>query len=241
MSISQEILDRYRANRMTPFAKGVSTLVTLEDYESLSLEGVLVYLIDFVERYKTNEKAEKIREDANVPYPCAALSDVDFGVQPNISDLEVNTLVSKTWTRIGDHQVIAGFNGNEKLKFASAIANEFVDKATSTFALSLNKLLIDLRMSFSKKQTDTKLKELNNVDVLLIHDWLLKDKSIEDVSLLSLFLKARKQPLLIVTNMPTERWRDDVQQSKLPEAMQKQLLNKTHFWRFKEPSESTMH
>lgn len=241
MSISQEVLDRYRANRMTAFAKGVSTLVTLADYESLSLEGVLVYLIDFVEQYKANEKAEKIREGANIPYPCAALSDIDFNVQPKIAQLEVEALVKKSWTRVGDHQVVTGVNGSEKLKFASAIANEFVDKATSTLAISLNKLLIDLRVSFSTKQFDTKTKELNKVDMLLIHDWLLKDKPIEDASLLSLFLKARKKPLLIVINMTAEHWRKDVQQSELPEVIKKSLVDRTHYWPFKEPPESIIH
>ncbi len=241
MSISQEVLDRYRANRMTAFAKGVSTLVTLADYESLSLEGVLVYAIDFVEQYKANEKAEKIREGANIPYPCAALSDIDFSEQPQIAQSEVEALVAKTWARVGDHQVVTGIRGNEKLKFASAIANEFVDKATSTFAMSLNKLLIDLRVSFGTKQFDTKTKELNKVDVLLIYDWLLKDKPIEDVSLLSLFLKARKKPLLIVINMTADHWRKDIQQSKLPEIIKKSLVDRTHYWPFKEPPESIIH
>lgn len=241
MSINQEILARYKANRMTPFVLGIQTLVTLEDYESLSLEGVLLYLIDFVEEYKANKKAEEIREEANIPYPCAGLSDVDFEKQPQIAQSEIDVLVAKAWTRVGDHQVITGINGNEKLKFASAIANEFIDKATPAMAFSLNKLLVDLRMSFSNKQIDTKLKALNKSDVLLIHDWQLADKSLEDISLLSLFLKQRKKPMLVVMNMLAERWRDDVQQSKLPITIQKLLLSKTRFWRFKEPSESTMH
>ncbi|MGB0923545.1 MAG: ATP-binding protein [Marinomonas sp.] len=241
MSISQDILGRYEANRMTPLALGVKTLVTLEDHESLSLEGVLLYLIDFVEHYKANKKAEEIREEAGIPYPCAALSTVDIEQQSHIAQSEIDVLVAKAWTRVGDHQVITGVNGKEKLKFASAIANEFIDKATSAKAYSLNKLLIDLRMSFSKKQIDTKLKALNKSDVLLIHDWQLADKSLEDISLLSLFLKQRKKPMLMVMNMLAERWRDDVQQSKLPTAIQKLLLSKTRFWRFKELSESTMH
>lgn len=241
MSINPEIINRYRKSRMPLVANAIATLTTLDDYSSMSIEGCLLFIVKSVEVQKRNKKADKYRLDANLPNPGSEMVDIDLSNQPHIAQYELDSLLESDWNKLVQHHVFSGVEGDEKNLLASAIANHFIDKATPTLAISLNKLLIELRTAVRKDELEDKLKAFNKLDLLFIHDWRLADMSAPDVPLLALLLRSRKSPLLITTNQVSEKWFDDVSDSLLPEVIKQQLLFRAFIWDVLEPKQAALH
>jgi len=241
MPINQSIINKFKSNRLGIVADALVNLSMKDEFESLSFDGSMHFIIDFIEDHKRMKKAEKLRLNANLPFCCSVISEFDFNTQPNISKLEVELLVKSDWRKLTQHQILAGSLGDNKLELGSAIANAVIDVGNSAQAFTIKKLLLDLRVSFSRDQFKDKLAELNKLHLLLISDWQLCSLPLEDIPLLSLLIDSRKYPFLIMTNLTQSDWLIDIELSKLPASIQHLITKHCRVWDVNEPSGQKLH
>lgn len=241
MPTNPNIIAQYRKLRLPLMANAIATLFSLDDYHSMSKEGCLNYIAKSIDSQKRNKKADKYRLDANLPNPGADIDDIDLSNQPQIAQYELEELLSADWKALKQSYVFAGVEGKVKNQLASAIANHFIDKATPTLAISLNKLLIELRTAVRKDELDERLAAFNKLELLFIHDWHLENMAAPDVPLLALLLRGRKFPLLITSNQISEKWLEDVFESLLPDVIKQQLLEHVFVWDVHEPIQAVSH
>ena len=241
MYTEQNILKRFRKLRMGRFATALCTSKTCEEFDFLSFEGKLLYLLDSAESQKRNKQADDLRKETDLPYPSCELADFDLSKQPYFSKYELEPMLDSGWIHLKQDQVFTGEQGSEKLKLACAIANSTIDQGISVKAVSLSKLMLQLRVAFSRTQLTGRLSELSQIGMLLIYDWQLEHLPLPDIPLIAKLLSVRKGPLLIVTNLLVEKWFDDLSASQIPEAIKARLLCRAHTWFVKEPIKETIH
>lgn len=241
MSTNPNIVAQYRKLRLPLVANAIATLFSLDDYPSMSKEGCLNYIAKSIDSQKRNKKADKYRLDANLPNPGAEIDDIDLSNQPQIAQYELDELLTSDWKALEQSHVFAGAIGNIKNQLASAIANHFIDKATPTLAISLNKLLIELRTAVRNDELEDQLSALNKLELLFIYDWHLENMAAPDAPLLALLLRGRKFPLLITTDQISEKWFEDVYESLLPDVIKQQLLEHVFVWDVQEPIQTSLH
>lgn len=92
MYIEDELIKRYRDARLSVVADALIQLTTKADADSLSVKGILHFIIDMVDDRNLAKKAAKFRLEADLPCPFTELSDIDFRTQPNISKADFETL-----------------------------------------------------------------------------------------------------------------------------------------------------
>jgi DNA replication protein DnaC len=124
---------------------------------------------------------------------------------------------------------------------ACGIANHFLDKGTSVQALSLKKLLFELRISFGQDLFKKKLVTLNKIDLILISDWQLTTLQLEDIPLLALFIESRKCPLLTTSHLTRSEWKEDLALSKLPSSIKEMITEHSRIWQVNESFKQKLH
>lgn len=241
MPINPAIIKKFEGARLGAVADALLSLSNHSQFESLNFDGRLLFVIDFILARKKRKQADKMREEAQLPHPCAEVTDFDYKHQPDISKAELRLLLNSVWSALEQHQVITGAPGENKLKMACGIANRFLDKGTSVKALSLKKLLFDLRISLGRDLFKKKLSDLNKIDLLLISDWQIATLELEATPLLSLFIESRKCPLLITSNLTQSGWDEDLASSKLPVAIKEMISKHSHIWQINESFKQKLH
>jgi DNA replication protein DnaC len=241
MYIEDELIKRYRDARLSVVADALIQLTTKADADSLSVKGILHFIIDMVDDRNLAKKAAKFRLEADLPCPFTELSDIDFRTQPNISKADFETLMSCTWCKRKKHQIFLGESGDTKLKVASVIGNSHLNKGVRVKAVPLKRLMFDLQIALGKDKFKDVLKALNQYQLLIVHDWQIQSLRIDDIPLLTLLIESRKSPLLITSHLSKSEWNKDLTKLPLPLSISTELRQESRFWSVSEPKNKSLH
>ena len=127
----------------------------------------------------------------------------------------------------GFNIVVTGSTGTGKSWIACAIGKQACRLEFSVLYLRFSKLLEKLRLAKADGTYSKLLKQLLNVDLLILDDWLLDnlDKNCRHEILEIVEDRYKTKPILLTSQLPAQNWHDMIGNPTIADAILDRLLN----------------
>jgi DNA replication protein DnaC len=243
MYTSQSVTNCCAKVRMKHLGRAYIRLCSSPSFESLNFEERMITMLDFVAENQLIQKVERLKRQAKLPYPCVEVSDFDLKQQPSIKRSQVEHLLSLNWVAKGQHLVIHGPNGNDKVKFGCGFANHAMEQSHPTEHFEFNQLIFELRLAQKNNELTELFKRLSKLDLLMLSNWHLGELELVDMYLLFSLLETvlPSLSLLITSDSPVQEWASSLDEPLLSNRLTELVCDNVRELKFKEVTNITHH
>ncbi len=236
MYTNQTVANSCAKVRMKHLGRAYIRLRSSPSFESLSFEERMITMLDFVAENQQIQKVERLKRQAKLPYPCTEVSDFDLKQQPSIKRSQVKHLLSLNWVAKGQHLVIYGSNGNDKVKFGCGFANHAMAQTHPTEHFEFNQLIFELRLAQKNNELTELFKRLSKLDLLMLSNWHLDELELVDMYLLFSLLETvlPSLSLLITSDSPVQEWAGSLDEPLLSNRLTELVCDNVRELKFRE-------
>ena len=196
---------------------------------NLSLLEGLLELTD----YETEIKRENVRNAmvkvAHFPH-YKTLKDFDFKFQPNINQHQLMNLSGLGCIEKKENILFLGNSGVGKTHLATAIGIEAAKARYSTYFIKCHELLTNLRQAQHENRLESRLKFYTRCKLLIIDElgYLPLHKGDERLLFQLIDRRYENKSTIITTNLPFDKWNENVNDSFITNAILDRLLHHSH-------------
>ncbi|AMC94656.1 transposase [Erysipelothrix larvae] len=196
--------------------------------------------------YELSEKEMSFRDEgaitswvkvSNFPY-LKTERDYEFDFQPSVSKKQIIDLVSLRFIENKENIIFVGTPGTGKTHLATAIGIASAIKHFSTYFITFEELINQLKKANYENRLETRLKFFVKYKVLIIDELGYLEMDTEAANLFFQLTAKRyeKHSTIITTNTPFSKWGDIFQNLTLTNALLDRLLHHSHIINIKGPS-----
>lgn len=204
----------------------LDTYINLVNSGEKTFTQALDELVDIELRNKL-ERAEKANiKLANFPF-IKTLDDFDFSFQPTINRQQIADLTSLRFVEKKENILFVGTSGVGKTHLATSIGIECARARCSTYFITFENLITQLKKALSENRLDYRLKYLSRYKVLIIDEIGYMPIDTEAANLFFQFIARRyeRQSTIITTNTPFSKWGEIFGSSTIANAILDRLLH----------------
>lgn len=163
---------------------------------------------------------------ANFPF-LKTLDDFEFGFQPGINKAEVMEFKSLGFVERNENIVFVGTSGVGKTHLATAIGIECAKKRYSTYFITFENLMIQLKKALNENRLDKRLQFYSGYKVLIIDEigYMPVDRDAANLFFQLIARRYEKHSTIVTTNMPFSKWSEVFGSTVLANAVLDRLLH----------------
>ena len=177
---------------------------------------------------------------ANFPF-LKEVTDFDFDFQPAINKQQILDLMTLIFIENKENILFVGSSGVGKTHLATSIGIECAKHRYSTYFISFQDLISQLKKALSENRLDIRLRHFCKYKILIIDEIGYLPIDIDAANLFFQLISKRyeKHCTIITTNTNFSKWSDIFGNSVIANAILDRLLHHSHIISVKEPSYRT--
>jgi DNA replication protein DnaC len=222
-------IEKLRQMRLTGMARALEEQHGQAEIAGLSFDERLALLVDREEVERHNAAlAQRLR--AARLRQAACLEDVDYRTSRGLDRGLMRTLATGEWLRLTNNILVMGPTGVGKSFIACALGNQAARGGASVRYQRLPRLLDDLAMARAAGKYARLLAQVSKVRLLILDDWLMVKLTGEQRRDLLEVIDDRHQrgSTILATQVPLERWHDQVGDPTYADAILDRLVHNAH-------------
>jgi len=207
MMLSQTLLDKLLALRLTAFREGLREQSSNPHYTDLSFEERLLLLVDLECTHRSGSRIKRRLKLAEFPMS-ATIEDLDFSPERGLDRRLILEMAQCNWIDKALNILILGATGTGKSFLASSLGVAACRLGYSVRFLRTSRFLLSLARARQDGSYLTFLRSLNKADVLILDDWMRDPVQLSAAQdLLEVFDdRFGKKATLIVSQVPVADW-----------------------------------
>ena len=222
----------------------------MNNLEELSLNNIKMHLDSYIEMVNNNEKtlvdalyelskfeivAKQERaitscvKVANFPF-LKTLEDFDFDFQPAIDKQKILDLATLRFIEKNENILFVGTSGVGKTHLATSIGIESAKNRYSTYFISFQELIQQLKKALAENRLETRLKHFSKYKVLIIDEigYLPIDTDAANLFFQLISKRYEKHCTIITTNSNFSKWSDIFGSAAIANAILDRILHHAH-------------
>lgn len=208
--LKQQTIEKLKKMKMGALATAAEALDRVPNASAMPKEDWLALMVDHLYEEKMSTKLANLLKDADLPCPDAYLEDLCTDADRCLDLGLVDKLAMCDYISKGHNVVIMGASGAGKSWLASALALCACNRYIRVASVCTQEMADELGVLRENPPAHAKrIKELKNVPLLLVDDWLAMECSAETVDELFAVVDARtrgRKSTIVCTQYMIEGW-----------------------------------
>ena len=173
--MTQSTIDTLKAMRFSAMASELERqLNDPASYAQLGFEERLSLLVDAEWGKRQQNKLARIIRRARFAVPSAMIEDVEYHKDRKLDKAQILRFATCAYIEEGHHIILKGASGSGKTFLACALGNAACRKFKTVRYIRLPELLEELNLAQAAGELKKTLKGYQNVDLLILDEWLLR-------------------------------------------------------------------
>jgi len=210
MLIKERVETKLKELKFTGIQQALANQLSSKEFQEMSFLERLDDLLDIQILTNRNRRIATLQRQANLRWPSARLSDLDYSLQKGLKKQVIKNLAELHWLEDGRHLLLTGATGTGKTHTACAFANEAILRGIPVKFYKFQHLLAELIAADQEGQLAKLRKRLSRFKVLIIDDWGISMLDAAQRHMLFDLVESRdKSSSMIVTSQyPVTDWYD---------------------------------
>ena len=173
--MTQSTIDTLKTMRFSAMASELERqLNDPASYAQLGFEERLSLLVDAEWCKRQQNKLARIIRRARFAVPGAMIEDVEYHKDRKLDKAQILRFATCAYIEEGHHIILKGASGSGKTFLACALGNAACRKFKTVRYIRLPELLEELNLAQAAGELKKTLKGYQNVDLLILDEWLLR-------------------------------------------------------------------
>jgi len=223
-------LTQLRQLKLGGMASALQTqLDQIGTYEGLSFMDRLALLIDHENLSRQSRKQERLVKQARFKLR-ASVQEIDYQHPRNITPSQIVQLAQGDWIRRRQNLLITGPCGSGKTYLACAVGHSACLQGYGVRYYRLSRLLLEMTQSKADGSYHKLLKQLAQLDLLILDDWGLEPLTAAHRHDLMEIMDDRHghSATVLVSQLPTDQWYASIGDNTLADAILDRLMHNAH-------------
>lgn len=231
------IVDRLKALKLSGMAEAVSDLIKLPVQMRPSLEMALSKMLETETRYRDDSRTARLLKASKLRYR-VLIEDITCSTTRNFTHEQLTSIADCSFVRRGENLLITGLTGCGKSYIACALGYQACTLGLKTLYLNMNRFVDALKQSRLDGTFSQMLSRLDKNDLIVLDDFgLQKMDSDTRIALLTLLEERyEKKSMIIISQLPLDKWYDYIAEATLADAIMDRLINSSHHVNLEGPS-----
>lgn len=222
----EQTLQKMRKLRLTAMANSLEQRLEKGDHRDMDPESFISHLIDDEVEARASRQIKNLIRRAKLRPEQACLENIHYSAKRGFSKSDLDRFHRTDWIDRAENMVFTGATGTGKTYLSEALAFQACRMRRSARKMSQDMLLEEVRIHRAMGKYSKFMKDITNVNVLVIDDFAIADYDSHQYSELLHILEERlgKSCTIITSQYPGKLWFERIPDPTLADAICDRLL-----------------
>lgn len=230
MNTKERIEDKLKLLKLSGISAGLDKQLAAQEFLDMPFLERLDDLLDQQVICNRNKRINTLQKQANLRWPHARLSDIDFALQKGLKKQVIANLADLSWLDEGRHITATGPTGTGKTHLACAFANEAILRGIPVKFFKFQDLLVELIAADHENELAIYRRRLNRYKLLVIDDWGISMLSSAQRYMLYNLVESRDKncSMIITSQYPISDWYDAFGDETVAESVLDRIVHSSY-------------
>ena len=222
----EQTIQKMRKLRLTAMANSLEQRLEKGEHRDMDPESFLSHLVDDEVEARSSRQIKNLIKKAKLRPEQACLENIRHSAKRGFSKKDLERFYRVDWIDRGENMVFTGATGTGKTYLSEALAFQACRMRRSARKLSQDMLLEEVRVHRAMGKYSKFMKDITNVDVLVIDDFVISEYDSHQYSEILHILEERlgKSCTIITSQYPGKVWCERIPDPTLADAICDRLL-----------------
>jgi DNA replication protein DnaC len=228
--LNQQTIEKLYAMRLRGMADAFNQQQEDPQHSQLSFEERFALLVDRQWNWRQNRALERRLREARLQGP-DCVEDIDFRAARGLDKQVVRSLIQDSdWVRRQQHIFLIGPTGIGKTYLARAFGQKACRDGFTAYFATATHLFRELEMSRADGSYAKRLRDLGQVDVLIVDDWAMAPLADSERRAFLEICDARylRKSTLLTSQLPVAKWHAQIGDPTTADSILDRLVHAAH-------------